>query len=191
MIKAVIFDFFGVLYPDTFWQLADIYVPTRDEAKREALHDLIKRVDLGHINQAQFWAGAAAEFGTTVEQLNADKSKLGKIDNQLMEIVAKLKKMGIKTGIISNVGPGVIEKSLGNIHEYFDVIVISGEEFVVKPDKRIYDIAVGRLGVSAAECIFFDDIESNVEGARGVGMSGVLYRGIDDCIAALKGAWIL
>lgn len=56
---------------------------------------------------------------------------------------------------------------------------------VIKPDPRIYGIAVARAGVAAERCLFVDDRRANVEAAVALGMSGVHHRGAADLRAAL------
>ena len=54
---------------------------------------------------------------------------------------------------------------------------------MVKPDAAIYELFCERYGVSPESCLFIDDMERNVEGARRVGMQG--YR-FDGDVAALR-----
>jgi HAD superfamily hydrolase (TIGR01509 family) len=54
--------------------------------------------------------------------------------------------------------------------EHFDSVTISAEEGVMKPDARIFCVALARAGARPAEAIFVDDFAANVEGARGRGM---------------------
>ena len=63
-----------------------------------------------------------------------------------------------------------------HIHHLFDDIVCSAEVGMAKPEPGIYTIAARRLGVAPAECVFVDDLDTNVEAARSVGMQAVLFR---------------
>ncbi len=54
-------------------------------------------------------------------------------------------------------------------------MVVSGEEHVLKPDRRIYDLLVSRFGLKAEECVFIDDNENNVRGAREAGWHAVRF----------------
>lgn len=58
--------------------------------------------------------------------------------------------------------------------ELFDAIVDSSFEGVRKPDPRIYEITLDRLGVEADRAVFLDDFAANVEAARALGMAGVV-----------------
>jgi 2-haloacid dehalogenase len=54
----------------------------------------------------------------------------------------------------------------------FEGVVVSGEEKVLKPDPAIYRTLLERYGLAAGDCLFIDDSEKNVDGARAVGMHG-------------------
>ncbi|GAA4561449.1 HAD family hydrolase [Planotetraspora kaengkrachanensis] len=74
--------------------------------------------------------------------------------------------------------------SLGLTH-FADDVVSSARVGVVKPDRRIYEIAAERAGVAPRQCLFVDDRRENVEAAEALGMTGVLYGGIADLEKAL------
>ncbi|WP_433498665.1 HAD-IA family hydrolase [Sphaerimonospora sp. CA-214678] len=74
--------------------------------------------------------------------------------------------------------------ALGLTH-FFDEVVSSARVGVVKPDRRIYEIAAERAGADLRLCLFVDDRPENVEAAAGLGMMGVLYREVSDLRAAL------
>jgi len=180
MIKAVLFDFFGVIYPDTFWGLANQFLPERTDEQHQLLHDGIKKANLNYITQDDLWVEAAAIFGVEVEQVLTALNKFGGADTVLLEKVALLKQRGIKVGILSNVGTGTISEALGTAVELFDVKVLSGDIGHMKPDLQAYEFALDKLGVAPKECLFFDDIPRNVRGAESAGMHAVHYKGIHD-----------
>jgi putative hydrolase of the HAD superfamily len=59
---------------------------------------------------------------------------------------------------------------------YFDALVLSHEVGARKPDRRIFEEARRRAGCAAEECLFIDDLPTNVEGARACGWRGLVYR---------------
>lgn len=61
----------------------------------------------------------------------------------------------------------------------FDALVLSHEVRVRKPDPRIYEHCRRVAECPAAECLFIDDLPSNVEAARACGWQGIVYRGDD------------
>ena len=61
-----------------------------------------------------------------------------------------------------------------DLKKYFDVISISGDLKIQKPDERIFFLTIEKLGVNAEDCIYIDDREGNLEAAKKVGMKPVL-----------------
>ena len=59
--------------------------------------------------------------------------------------------------------------------ERFRAIVVSGEERLIKPDARIFQVLFERHGVDPGAAIFIDDVERNVEAARRLGMTGIRF----------------
>jgi HAD superfamily hydrolase (TIGR01509 family) len=54
-------------------------------------------------------------------------------------------------------------------------MTVSAEVGVMKPEARIYQMALDALGVAPAESVFVDDFPENVEGARAVGMQAIHF----------------
>lgn len=71
------------------------------------------------------------------------------------------------------------------LHDAFDHVVSSYDVGVIKPDRRIYEIAVEHAGAPAERCLFVDDRAENVTAASALGMTGVHYRVPADLEAAL------
>ncbi|MDF5751127.1 HAD family phosphatase [Spongiactinospora sp. TRM90649] len=100
-------------------------------------------------------------------------------------MLAAARANGLRTCLLSN--------SWGNDYpregwdEAFDDIVISGEVGMRKPEPRIFEHALGRLGVSAEECVFVDDVEANVEAAKVLGITGIHHQDPGDTIVRLEG----
>lgn len=61
------------------------------------------------------------------------------------------------------------------IFKLMDGIVVSGEEHCIKPSPKIYQILLDRYRLNPADCVFIDDRQDNVDGARAVGMQGILF----------------
>ena len=61
--------------------------------------------------------------------------------------------------------------------EWFEEIVVSGEEGMVKPEREIYDLLVERTGLDPASSVFVDDREENVRAAQELGFSGIVFCG--------------
>jgi len=96
-----------------------------------------------------------------------------------LEVLKKLKALGIKTAIVTNVDADRFEFQRNKIQvmgltPYFDAIVMSGEIGVHKPDRRVFDCATSRLGVANEDCVFVgDNPDADIVGALGAGMEAV------------------
>jgi len=84
-----------------------------------------------------------------------------------------------KLAILSNADISLRERLEGDIriHHLFDDIVCSAEVGMAKPEPAIYVLAAERLGLEPRECVFIDDLDTNVDAARRVGMQAVHFRG--------------
>ena len=72
------------------------------------------------------------------------------------------------------------------VEEIFDVVVDSAFVGVRKPDPQIYELTLERLGTTAQEAVFLDDIEINCDAARAVGMTAVWFRSTEQAIEELE-----
>ena len=95
-----------------------------------------------------------------------------------------VREAGLRTGLLSN-SWGMADYPRHLFPSMFDVVVISGEVGMRKPEERIFRHAVGLLGLTPEECLFIDDIDVNVTAAEDVGMTGVLHTDPDATIARL------
>lgn len=99
----------------------------------------------------------------------------------MADLVKDLKDRGYGIYLLSNAGPRHKEyfsKIPGS--EYFDGIVVSSYEKLIKPDMEIFKLTLNRFGLKADECFFIDDNQANVCGARLVGIDGFVFTGIED-----------
>ena len=74
------------------------------------------------------------------------------------------------------------------VDDLFEVIVDSAFVGMRKPDPRIYELTVERIGVPAEACLFIDDMEINVAAARDVGMTAVQFVDTPQTIADIRAA---
>ena len=70
-------------------------------------------------------------------------------------------------------------------------VIVSAHEGVIKPDRRIYEIAAMRLPFAPEEVVFFDDREDNVTAARDFGFDAEVFRGEGPLKTALAGRGLL
>lgn len=63
---------------------------------------------------------------------------------------------------------------------WFDDIIVSGEERIIKPDREIYDVLVERTGLNPATTVFIDDSRPNVVAAEELGFIGIEFLNADE-----------
>ena len=99
-------------------------------------------------------------------------------------LVLRARRAGLRTGLLSN--------SWGNEYpregwdEMFDVIVISGEVGMRKPEPEIFAHVLDLLGVAAGETVFVDDLAHNVRAAEEIGLVGVHHTSYESTAAELE-----
>ena len=195
MIKAIILDMGGVLLRTEDRSLRYKW-ETRFGLAMGELDRIVfngeaaKRAGIGLANKFDVWAGVGQYFGidgAELSQLEKDFWAGDKIDQRLLDYIQN-KRSQYKTAVLSNAWPEarrmLVEKY--RVMPAFDLIIISAEEKIAKPDTRIYEIAAERIGVSPAECIFVDDFEENIVGALRAGMQAVRFISTDQTISDLE-----
>ena len=85
-----------------------------------------------------------------------------------IEVLKKLKKLNYECYVLSNWSA---ETFVGMIDDYpflqfFDGLLISGEDNMMKPDAAIYELAINRFNLIPQETVFIDDKLENIEAAK-------------------------
>ena len=116
---------------------------------------------------------------------------------ETIELMRELRLRGLRMALLTN---NVREweprwrPMLPELDEIFEVVVDSGFVGMRKPEPEIYELTVERLGggITAADCLFVDDMEVNCDAARALGMTAVQFHDAaqarDDVEAALAAA---
>lgn len=187
MIKALITDFGGVLVRTrtdrTRRELEQrLGLPPRTIEERVFNSELSQRAQRGEIGEAEFWQALTLDlklrdFGLTHQDFRREFFADDFLDAELVQLFRGARGP-FKTGLISNAWSGLRDQLIAawHIDDAFDVITVSAEDKVIKPDARIFDITLKRLGVCAAEAIFLDDFKVNVDAATALGLKGVHFR---------------
>ena len=194
MIQAVIFDVGGVL------------VRTEDRAPRLALEQRLglqpgeaeqivfnsemgTRAQMGSITSAQLWTWVQESLDLDAGGLREFREEFyagDRLDVTLVDYIRRLRP-AYQTAIISNAADNLVSVLADDyeIAGYFDLIVGSAYEKVMKPAPAIYERTLVRLGRAPSETVFVDDFAHNVEGARALGMHAVHFRNGMDLPGAL------
>jgi putative hydrolase of the HAD superfamily len=188
-IGAVIFDYGEVLChrptEAEFERLSNLF--GRDRKSFQVLWDKNRGAfDRGDITGEAYWSALAADAGMGIdaEQLAQvcqwDVEMWARANPVMVAWLGQLRRGGIKTGLLSNIHPAMISYLRENFAwlELFDFKTFSAEVRMIKPDPAIYEHTLRGLGVKAAESLFLDDREINVQAARGMGIHALQFRSV-------------
>jgi len=169
MIKAIIFDNYGVLMDNTHGKLLDLFPKLADK-----IYDINTRADLGEISDQERDAELAKPIG---DRGAVDRVvETAKRNEELLDYILELHKH-YKTGVLSATGDYFWRYfNKRELADHFDDVVLSYQVGLTKPDPAIFRLAAQRLGVATDECVFVDDKAENVAAAENVGMHGILYK---------------
>ena len=142
--------------------------------------------DGGFISFAELYGRTFADAGVAIGAAQLDD--LWELDaadwfrtmrTDTLALMRRLKASGKKLGVLSNLSPESYERLfVPRCAEYralLDAEVISGLEFLFKPEEPIYRLTERRMGLPPARLIFLDDTEANVLAARAFGWRAEVY----------------
>jgi epoxide hydrolase-like predicted phosphatase len=194
-IQAILFDYGGVLVQmvdeTPRQQLADRYgIPLKSIYNLLFDTEASIQAALGEISMEHHWRaiheilhippGERAEF---IRQFWAADG----LNRELAETLPSLRERYC-LGLLSNANDDLRQMltERWQISGLFDDMIISAEVGLLKPDRRIYELAVSRLGVQPDEAVFIDDMPVNVEGARIAGLQAIQYLNNSQVIEELE-----
>jgi putative hydrolase of the HAD superfamily len=192
--RAVLFDLGGVLIPwprpDYFerWAVRFGVDPTR---VRELLfHGAdVEAANIGRISAEEYCRRCSDRVSVAEAHVFAllETAFAGEALNEPLVEYIRAMSSRVRVGALTN-NWSFARANLARcgMAELFEVVINSAEEGVQKPDRRIYEIALERLGLPASEVVFVDDREENVIAARELGMSGIVFRTTEQTIADLE-----
>jgi epoxide hydrolase-like predicted phosphatase len=156
-------------------------------------------LETGRLSEPEFLSSLAEQLSTQLGR-PVDLDGFGeryfanlKPNERVIDYMRELRGRGYKLAICTN---NVREwearwRAMLPVDEIFDVVVDSAFVGARKPEPRIYELTLERLGVSAEAALFIDDLEANCEGARALGMTAIWFQSteqtIDDVEAILAG----
>jgi HAD superfamily hydrolase (TIGR01509 family) len=201
-VQAVLFDYSGTLFrleEDDSW-FEGIEVDERQidghvqaelmrrltapvgqhvEMTPEAYHAWVNRDLAPHLHREAYLhvlreSGLADHHAETLYRRVIDPSSWTPYPDTA-DVLKSLRRQGIKTAVVSNIAFDVRPAFLAlGVAEYIDEFVLSFEVGAVKPDAAIFETALSRLGVGAAQAVMVGDSDEADGGARAVGCGFVL-----------------
>ena len=193
-VKAVFFDLGGVIVRTEFQtprqQLADRLGIDYDDLNKLIFDSETSiRASTGLLSSEEHWISVIQRLKRpdTERQTIRDEFFAGDIvDRTLVEYIRSLRGK-YKTGLISN--------AWGDLRDFivrekfadaFDEMIISAEVGAMKPDPKIFQIALEQFGVKPKEAVFVDDFLVNIEGCEKVGIKGIHFKDAESTLKQLK-----
>lgn len=181
MIKAVIFDWGGVLIDDPcdgIYSYCANALGTDKKSFWPAFYKNEVEFQTGKITEKELWKRVCKKLGIKEPGKAVWKDAFASAyreKKEVFSVIKKLKANGYKIGFLSNTEKPGMELFKEQNYSFFDATVFSCKEGIHKPDERIYKIAAERLGIKPKEAVFVDNKEENVKGAEDAGMKGIVF----------------
>ena len=182
MIKAVLFDFDGVLTIDKTGStsitnyLSNICgIPLEDV--KACYYKYNKQLLLGETTHLEIWQDFCKSLGHNIDyDILIDSFRATRLDEKMITLVKELKEkyfVGMITENKSDRISTILEYR--GLEEYFDVIAISANLHSGKDSDSIFKYVLDVLDISASECLFIDNTEKNLIIPRKMGMATIFY----------------
>jgi putative hydrolase of the HAD superfamily len=183
-MKAVIFDLGKVLIDfdrdSTFAGLADVCTGITRAELEASVDEIHPSMSIGDLSATDFHAalqeraGAIADFESF---LTAYAAGIARNEAALAYALELQSRPGVTVGIISNTNEAHVlhlDRLVPELNE-FELVMMSNEIGMEKPDPDVYALALELLGVDARDALYVDDRPENVAGARAAGMAGIVH----------------
>ncbi len=172
MIRAIIFDCFGVLVRSSF---RPFFARHLDAEGQKIAKEAMDKANKGLIPDEELMKVFAALAGMTIAETKAELNN-NPADLKLFEYIKNELKPKYKIGFLSNAAiTRLSELFTPEQLKLFDAIVVSHEVGFAKPEAQAYEITAEKLGCRLEECVFVDDQQDYIDGAKAVGMKTVLF----------------
>lgn len=177
MVKAIIFDFAGVIGTDGYWVWLKENVSNIEE-KRPFFQKISEEVDKGTITNKKFVEQIAKESGKDVNIIWPQIFSKIVINTELLEYITQLKRQ-YKIGLLTNFTYEWLDELFQkyNLTPYFDQTLISSQYKLIKPEAEAFYKILELLQVSKEEAVFIDDRQGHVDASNKLGLKAFLFTG--------------
>ncbi|MGB4759436.1 MAG: HAD-IA family hydrolase [Candidatus Saccharimonadales bacterium] len=187
MIKAVIFDCFGVITTDGL----DVLITECEVGKpslRGQISDVIDRANRGRMPLDESRRRVAQLLDMTPHEYSMGVHAREARNNDLLEFIRQLRQT-YTTVLLTNVTRESLNKRFTRreLETYFDYQFVSGELGIAKPDIEIYECVLTSLNMPASACVFTDDRQRFLDPAFVMGMHTILFKNNEQFFADIAG----
>ena len=184
-IESIIFDWGGVLIDDPAPGLTRYCADALGVSKKQYIEAYGKfETDFrkGSISEDSFWAQLCGELNIpkpAVPSLWGEAfAKVYRPKEDMFSLISGLRENGYKTALLSNTEIPAMQYFYQQQYDMFDVLVFSCWEGIKKSDRKIYELALEKLGTRPAEAVFIDDKRKCISGAALLGINTILFESI-------------
>lgn len=172
--NAIIFDFFGVIAVEV--RSAVIRAYAHGESAIQEIHQAFDTADTGYTSCADLYERCAVATGKRASDIKQFIHDAAIIDREMIALIRALHTK-YKIALCSNAPLGLVESLMAQYHfsDCFDEICISSALHVLKPDPRIFQIVLDRLGSVAGDVLFIDDNPLNTAAAERLGITSIVH----------------
>lgn len=175
MIKAIIFDCFGVLTTEGWQEFKATHFVGKEKELSEAIN-LNRLADEGKMNHEQLMPLLAEQADLTVAQVREEIDDY-RVNKKLIVYIKNTLIGKYKIGMLSNVSDNwLLEMFESEQLEMFDCIALSYKIGYSKPHPKAYEYITDNLELQPEECLFIDDLDHNVQAAMDIGMKSIQYK---------------
>jgi epoxide hydrolase-like predicted phosphatase len=150
-----------------------------------AARDLLIALETGELEEQAFESEFAALLKVEPDGLIDGLFAGVAPDTDMLDAVRIAHDAGVRTGLVSN-SWGVHRYPHDLFSQLFHGVVISGEEGIRKPARRMYELGAERAQVPADRCVYVDDLPFNLTPAEELGMATVHHTSAETTIPALE-----
>ena len=190
MYKNIIFDYGQVIISFDPYYMTSRYI--KDEAVCRELSAIIfdrlywDKLDNGSITdeevKAEISKRVPSQYRDAALKVYDNWYYNNPVINGTAELIKELKKDGANLYLLSNISIGFAENwhkipEVSKILSLFDGLVFSGPIGMNKPNRNIFEHLLSKYSLQAEDCVFIDDSEKNINGAKAAGINAILFTG--------------
>jgi len=150
-----------------------------------AFRELLIALEKGEIEEAAFELRLAPLLGVEADGLIDGLFAGVQPDTAMLDAVRRAHRGGVRTALVSN-SWGVHRYPRELFGEIFDGVVISAEEGIRKPSRRMYELGAERAAIAPERCVYVDDLPFNLAPADALGMATVHHTSAATTIPELE-----
>lgn len=175
MAKAVILDFYGVLYSNFDWKVIEERIKP-DPVKAKRFEELKEQSNRGEITN-RYLQTAVADLADDASHPDAPAVYAKPYFNhELIDYLQNIKPK-LKIGLLSNGNRGDVERELNDNGRlaHLDAVITSSDQPFEKPAREAYDAMFKALGATPDETVIIDDSQRHVNATRSYGYHSIHY----------------